>query len=38
MLENILWMYYEGNDTDEIEIVKNQILSKYLYDNDFIKI
>ena len=29
-------MYHEGNDTDEIEIeLKNQILSKYLYDNDF---
>ena len=37
-VENILWMYHEGNDTDEIEIeLKNQILLKYLYDDNFIQ-
>ena len=37
-VENILWMYHEGNDTDEIEIeLKNQILLKYVYDDNFIQ-
>ena len=37
-VENILWMYHEGNDTDEMEIeLKNQILLKYVYDDNFIQ-
>ena len=35
-VENILWIYYEGNDTDEIEIeLKNKILLKYLNNDNF---
>ena len=34
--KNVFWLYYEANDTDEIEIELNDnILSKYFYDKDF---
>ena len=34
--KNVFWIYYEGNDTDEIEDeLQDNILSKYFYNKDF---
>jgi hypothetical protein len=35
-VKNVLWIYYEGNDLDDLQLtLKNKILNKYLLDKNF---